>query len=357
MPERIRTIHWGTGAMGARGLAVALEDPRFEVAGVISARSPDHARDVLRESGGDSGAVAIARDLAELVAVGVRADVVVLATGAHVREFEQQVLASFRAGLCVVGIGEELLHPASAYADGARRLMQAAVRHGVAAVGTGVNPGFLMDTLPLVLTAPTRRWSRLHARRVSDLSSYGWTVLQGLGVGLGPAEFDDARVAGRVGGHLGFPESVAVIGEGLDIPLSIVENSFAPIVRGRPTSFRGETIAAGLVVGVYQRCVARSAQGHSVALEHPQRIGTLLEEEEPFGDLIEIEGEPSLRLRISPAIDGAEATIALMLNAVPGVLQLSPGLHAASDMPLASLGSARIPRRERVVPASGAVSG
>jgi 2,4-diaminopentanoate dehydrogenase len=351
MPAPIRTIHWGTGAMGSRGIALALRDPRFEVAGIISARSRDRGREVLAGCGREHDATMVGRDLAEVTASGVRADVVILATQAHVRELEEQITAACRSGMHVVCIGEEALHPASADDGVSERLQREAVRNHVAVVGTGVNPGFLMDTLPLVLTAPTRRWKRLHARRVSDLSYYGWTVLQGLGIGLLPADFERAREGGGVAGHLGFPQSIAVIAEGLGIDLSIVENSFEPIVRDAATQLGEDELAPGEVIGVSQRCVAVSNAGHEVILEHPQRIGTYGESEEPFGDLIEIDGEPPLRFRIEPGIDGGGATVALMLNAVPGVFDLQPGLHPASDIPIAALGRSRRSFEDRAMQA------
>lgn len=342
-----RTIHWGTGAMGSRALAVALTDPRFDVVGVISERSRDRARKVLAAASEryvDSVAVGV--DFDQVAETSGGADAIVLATRAHLRELEQQIVAACRKKMHVVCIGEEALHPASA--DGAvfHRLNDEAIRNSVAVVGTGVNPGFLMDALPLLLTAPTRRWTRLYARRVSDLSSYGETVLSGLGIGLNPFEFATARRNGSVVGHLGFAQSIAVIAERLGVDLAIIDDSAEPMVRSVTTRLANEEFSPGTVIGVLQRCTAESEDGHRVILEHPQRIGTSGEGEEPFGDLIQIEGEPSVRLRIEPGIDGGAATVALMLNIIPGLFELPPGLHSTANVPVAALArSRRLSRR------------
>lgn len=355
MTSRIRTIHWGTGAMGGRALAIALGDPRFDVVGVVSTRSRQRAQEALDAVGVDHAKkVVVGTNLSDVFAASSGAEVVVLATQAHIRELEPQIAAACRLGMHVVCIGEEALHPASADSQVSQRLSDEAIRHGVAVVGTGVNPGFLMDALPLALTAPTRRWSRLYARRVSDLSSYGWTVLQGLGIGLDPLEFESAFRDGRVVGHLGFVQSVAIIAEGLGVQLLIVENVAEPIVRQAVTPIGDGDVSAGRVIGVSQRCVARSTGGHVVVLEHPQRIGTSGDDEEPFGDVIEIDGDPSLRLRIEPGIDGGTATVGLLLNMIPGLFGLAPGLHSTSDVPIAALGASRRSFSERPMqPATG----
>ncbi|MFN8232222.1 MAG: hypothetical protein U0V56_01645 [Actinomycetota bacterium] len=332
--ERIRTIHWGTGAIGTRALAEALADPRFRVVGAVSCRGPERAREALASLGAASTVVA-GVSLDEVVAAAGGADVVVLATQAHVRELEEQITAACRAGLHVVCIGEEVLHPSSADAGIGQRLLDEAIANGVSVLGTGINPGYLMDALPLVLTAPTRRWSRLHARRVSDLSHYGWTVLRGLGIGLTPEGFKTAKTEGNVSGHLGFRQSVAIIGEASGLQLTVEEDSAEPIVRSVPTPFANELVAPGVVIGVMQRCIATSTEGHTVSLEHPQRIGTA-DAEEPFGDMVVIDGDPPIRFEISPGIDGAQATVALMLNLAPVLEGLPPGLHSTIDAPLST---------------------
>ena len=338
----VRTVHWGTGAMGSRCIAAALQDPRFQVVGVISTRSTDRARQVVSEcEAEDSDEIRVGSVLADVVGGRGDADVVVLATNARVLDLEEQIAQACALGLHVVCIGEESLHPFSADPEVAQRLNDVAVRNAAVVVGTGANPGFMMDALPLLLTAPTRRWSRLYVRRLSDLSSYGGSVLKALGIGLSLADFDAAHRAGTVAGHLGFEQSIAVLADGLGIGLEIDEMAVEPILRDVATPLAAERIGPGLVVGVSQRCVARSQAGHTVVLEHPQRIGTLPTDEEAFGDLIQIDGEPRVSFRVEPGIDGGAATVALMLNLIPGLDSLRPGLHPTSDVPIGPLGAAR----------------
>ncbi|MBB4661393.1 hypothetical protein [Conexibacter arvalis] len=333
MTPAIRTVHWGTGAMGSHALRIAARTPGLAVAGVVSQRSAAHAAATLaREAPGAAGAVA-GDDLAGVVARCGGADVVLLATHGHLVDLEAQLTAAFELGLRVVCIGEDAIYPAAVDAELARRLERLAQRRGVAMVGTGANPGYVMDWLPMVLTAATAGWTSIRVRRASSLAPFGETVLRSMGVGLSPEQFGAAAARGEIDGHVGYGASVAFLAAGLGVPLEIVDDVCEPIVRERPTELDGHSHPGGVVVGVDQRCRAVAPTGQTVTLEHPQRLGRL-EGEEPLHDLIEIDGGELLRARISPALDGGIATVALMINLIPALVNAEPGIHTIASLPL-----------------------
>jgi 4-hydroxy-tetrahydrodipicolinate reductase len=337
----VRTVHWGTGAIGLRALARAADDPAFDVAAVVSVRGAERARQALAEAAPELvGVVPATGDLRSALSAAGGADVVLLATAARLAELREPILEACELGLHVVCVGEDAAYPASVDAAVAEELDAAARRHEVCIIGTGVNPGYVMDFLPLVLTAPTRRLRSLYVRRVSDLSDYGETVLSALGIGLTLEEFEEAVRAGRVG-HLGFEGSVAFIAAGLGVSVEITANECVPITRSGPTVVAGRKLPAGVVIGVEHRCEALTSEGQKIVLEHPQRAGTQEGEEEPH-DLIEVEGEPVVRFRISSGLDGGSATVGLLLNLAHAAVVAPPGLQTMATIPLsAALGKAR----------------
>jgi hypothetical protein len=346
----VRTIHWGTGAMGVRALALAAQDPSYSVAGVVSVRGAARAEEALAEAAPQLiGSVAVGGDLADVVAQSGGADVVLLATSARIDEFKPQMLAACRLGLHVVCIGEDATYPHAVDADAAVEIDEVARAHGVCVIGTGVNPGYVMDFLALLLTAPIRCWKSIHVRRVSDLSDYGETVLHALGVGLTREEFATAVSSGEVG-HVGFHGSVAFLADGLGVSAEVVRDEAVPITRDVTTTLHGRELPAGVVVGVSQQCEAITAEGQRIVLEHPQRAGTYPGEEEPH-DFVEIDGEPGLRLRVSPGLDGAAATVGLLVNLAHVVVEAPPGFQTMASVPLAAaLGRARALQRRAPAP-------
>lgn len=337
----LRTIHWGTGAMGVRAIARAAADPTFEIAAVVASRGAERAEAALAEVAPElAGVVPATGDLQSAFTAAGGADVVLLATAARLDELRTPILEACELGLHVVCIGEDLTYPMWVDAAVAAEIDAAARMSGVCVVGTGVNPGYLMDFLPLVLTAPIRRLRAIYARRVSDLSEYGETVTAGLGIGLTLEAFDEAVALGRVG-HVGFEGSVAFIAERLGIAFEITAHDIQPITRTLPTFVAGRELAPGVVIGVTHRCEAISSAGQTIVLEHPQRAGPSEGEEEPH-DLIEIDGEPPIRFRISPGLDGGAATVSLLLNVASAAASAPPGLQTMATISLASaIGRAR----------------
>ena len=213
---------------------------------------------------------------------------------------------------------------------------------GVAVLGTGINPGFILDLLIVTLTGVCADVQSIKARRVNDLASYGPSVLAAQGVGLSPDEFDRGVAEGRVAGHYGFAESIHLIGAAVGWQITRIEETREPIV----ASIRRETPAVvvepGEVAGCNHTAVAYREEQPVITLMHPQQVQPELEGV-ATEDVIEITGAPDIRLAGSPEIPGGQGTIALAVNMIPRVLNAPPGLHTMVDLPVpaALLGDAR----------------
>jgi 4-hydroxy-tetrahydrodipicolinate reductase len=196
-----------------------------------------------------------------------------------------------------------------------------------------VNPGFVLDLLPVVLSGVCTRVERIAATRVNDLSPYGPTVLSSQGVGLTPEAFRRGVESGKVRGHFGFPQSVGMIASALGWEIEAIEERREPIVSTVERETPCMRILPGQVAGCHHSAVARVGGRVAITLDHPQQIRPELEGV-ATGDTIEIHGTPGVRLAGSPEIPGGAATVALAVNAVPRVLAASAGLHSMVDLPV-----------------------
>jgi hypothetical protein len=342
MRDRIRILVLGTGQMGSGIARLVLEKPGLELAGAFARRRQRHGTDLGLAIGLDREiGIAIGTAL-DAVIVQAQPHVAIQATGSRLTDALPEISTLVRNRIHVISIAEEMAYPAATSPAIAAELHQLAIEHGVTVVGTGINPGFVLDLLVIALTGVCSDIRSITAQRVNDLSPYGPSVLATQGVGLTPGAFRKGIENGTVVGHFGFPESIHMIAAALGWDIERIAQSRQPIVSQvrRHTPF--VTVQPGAVAGCLHTAVAYRAGEPAITLIHPQQIHPRLEGVET-GDTIEINGTPNIRLAGSPEIPGGLGTIALAVNMIPRVLDATPGLHSMADLPVpaAILGDAR----------------
>jgi hypothetical protein len=319
--ESVRVIVLGTGQMGSAIVDLLLEKPGLDLVGAFGRRRERAGKDLgLALGRAEPLGFAIGSDLAALLE-GARPAVAIQATCSRLVEAEEEIAACLAHGVHVISIAEEMAWPAASSPERAARLDALAREKGVVAIGTGVNPGFVLDTLVVTLTGVCARVDSIRARRVNDLAPYGPTVLRSQGVGLLPAAFRAGVEDGTVVGHVGFRESIAMVAAALGWTLERVEETREPIVSSVRRDVPYATVEPGQVAG----CLHRAAG--FVEQICPEAEGVATE------DAIEIDGRPDLRFSGSPEIPGGVATAALAVNLVPRVLSASPGVRSMIDLP------------------------
>jgi len=231
-------------------------------------------------------------------------------------------------GTAVVSTCEELLFPWLRHKDLAEELHHLAVRHGGRILGTGVNPGFLMDALPLFSTAVCRSVSAVGCYRIQDASSRRIPFQKKIGVGLDDTQFN-AKVRDGSLRHVGLGESLHFIAHYLGLTVERWDEDIAPVKAERDMVSGLGVVPAGRCAGVRQ--VARGYHDEKcvIHLEFQAAIGQL----NPY-DRVVIEGEPPIDLIIQGGVHGDAATSAITINSVPRLLQASPGLHTMATIPM-----------------------
>lgn len=328
MSDRLITVaHYGLGPIGAEALRIVAAQPWLRIVGAVDI---DPAK-----VGRDAGAVAgLAEDLgirvdddAERLLAQARPAVVVHCTGSSLAGVLPQLRGIVRAGAGVVSTCEELSYPWARHRAQAEELDALARSAGVAVLGTGVNPGFVMDLLPLVLSAVTARVSSVRVTRVVDAARRRGPLQRKIGAGITPEEFRHRAAEGRIG-HVGLGESLDMLAAGLGWELQGTEGTLEPVLAREAVETPYARVAPGGVAGIHQIARGHTAAGQDIALDLTMYVGA----PDPRDEVV-IEGEPGARLLIPGGIFGDSATAAIVANAIPAVYGAAPGLRIMRDLP------------------------
>jgi hypothetical protein len=256
-----------------------------------------------------------------------RSDVAVLCTGSRLTAMRAQIEEAIEAGLHIVSTCEELAYPELRHAPLARVIDRKAKAKGVAVLGTGVNPGLVMDRFALAAAGACVRVDSVRVTRVVDASKRRGPLRAKVGAGLTREEFM-AGVAARTLGHVGLSESAAIIALGLGLPIHEITETIKPILATEET----DGIAPGRVLGLHQVALVQAGDEVKVVLDLTMAIGAA----DP-SDRIDIEGDPSLHLSAAGGFHGDRSTIGTVVNAIPFIVAAPPGLHNVVTLPLFGL--------------------
>lgn len=325
--EPLRVVQLGLGPIGLLTASILAERPSVALVAAV-----DHDPSLVGRPLPTAPALEVVPSLAHVIERGA-VDVVVVTTGSRLPQVRAQIDEAVGVGAHVVSSCEELLYPWLHYPEEAASLERHALEQGVAIVGAGVNPGFVLDALPAFLTGACGRVRRVRGLRVVDVLSRRSSLRKKVGCGLPVDDFAAGVAQGRYG-HVGLVESAALIAHGLGWSDFEVEESVLPRVATAPESMK-TGVGVGRVIGVVQSAVA-SVEGHErVRLECSIYAGAA----DPRDEII-IEGEPGFSAVIKGGIRGDEATAAVLANVVSLVGKGGAGLLTLLDLPLLRCASA-----------------
>ncbi len=322
-PVPVPIVLFGLGAIGLEVARAARARAGLRIVAAVDVDPGKVGRDLGEVCGESAWGVSIRSDLADLGG----AEVAVHTTGSFLADVAPQLLALLERGLRVVSSTEELAFPQLRHPDLSARLDRAARDAGRALVGVGVNPGFAMDALPLVLTTACRSVRQVRVRRVVDTSRRRLNLQKKTGAGLTPAEFAAEMEGGRMG-HIGLAESAALLARGLGFDVDAIEDTLGPLVTDHRRQSEFLTVEPGYVAGLHQIASAKVGTETAVELELTMALGGVTDE-----DSVQVVGDPDLALTIPGGLPGDVATVATLLNTVPRILGAT-GLCTILDLPL-----------------------
>jgi len=329
MPS-IRVVHFGLGPIGS-AIAQAVEaHPGFKIVGGIDSDPAKAGRDlgdVADLRGGRLG-VKVEPNASRLKKM--KPDVVVLCTNSSMKAVMPQLEAILKVKVPIVSTTEELAYPVYTNVRQASKVHKWAKKAKVAVLGTGVNPGFVMDSLPIALTAACQRVDRISVTRIQDARNRRLPFQQKIGAGLTTEQFQKRVEEGNIR-HVGFTESIAMIADSLGWTLDRISDTVEPKLAQVTISSEYLAVDPGYVCGIVQEGIGFRKKEPVIRLYMEAYLGA----PEPL-DAIEIDGSPRLSVRIPGGLHGDTATAAMVVNSIPKILDAEPGLHTMLDMPLPS---------------------
>lgn len=252
-----------------------------------------------------------------------RPDVALVTTVSDLDKVVPTAEALLEKGVAVISTCEEMAYPFISQPELSARLDEAGKRGGAACVGTGINPGFVLDFLPVALTGPLDRVDRVRAARVVDAGLRRGPLQKKVGAGLTPEEFQ-ARVDAGGFGHRGFMESLHLVCAAFGVDTAGATTFIRPVISEKEVKTEHAHVKPGLVAGIHQGAEDREGK---VILDLKMYVGA----EDP-GDRAEITGDPSIEVFVKGGYHGDVATAAISLNAVPAILSAAPGLRSMLDI-------------------------
>jgi len=330
---RVKVAVWGTGQMGSGAIELILKKKGMELVGVISKRADRNGKDVGEILGRDKPlGIKVFSDAEELFK-STSPDAVVQCTTSTVVDAFGEIETALKYGINVVSIAEEMSFPEYGSPELAEKIDRLAKASGVTVLGTGINPGFVLDLLVIALTGVCTEVHSITAKRVNDLSPYGPSVLRTQGVGITPEEFQRGIEDGSVVGHFGFPESIGMIGKALGWKIDKIKQTREPIISNVKRETQFVAVEPGMTCGCHHTGIGYMGGKAVITLDHPQQIHPHLEGV-VTGDYIDIKGVPDVSFSGSPEIPGGVGTVALSVNMIPKAVNAPPGLMTMADMPV-----------------------
>ena len=318
--KELRVLQIGLGAIGLEIAKLASKKSGLKIVG---------ASDLVRHVGEDLGVilgsgvtgVKVVSDYRRALKES-KPDLILHATSSYLQDVYEQIVECVKEGANVISTCEELSYPFYKHPDLAKNLDHLAKKNRVRILGTGINPGFLMDTLVTLLTTVCQEVESIVVERVIDASHRRQAFQRKIGVALSEEEFASKIVGKEISGHVGLEESIAMICDALGWRLQRIEaEQPTPILASKQVSSPYYTVPAGRVAGLQQIARGYVDGGARITLLFKAYIGA----EEEY-DRIHIRGKPEVNQMIKPAIQGDMATAAIVVNSIWPLLKTKPGL-------------------------------
>jgi 2,4-diaminopentanoate dehydrogenase len=326
----IKVLHVGLGPIGAAIARQVAARKGFKIVGGVDIDPSKVGRDVGEVAGiGRALKIKVSPDARKAIASS-KPDVVVLSTSSSMRGVLPQMETILKSRVPIVSTTEELAYPTKANMRYARVIHELAKKARVAVLGTGVNPGFVMDILPIALTGVCESVEAVRVDRIQDARIRRLPFQQKIGAGLTRDQFQRKVDDGSVR-HVGLAESVSMIADALGWKLDRITDDIQPRIATETVASEYLAVDPGYVCGIVQDGIGYRNGRPVVTLHMEAYLGA----PESY-DAVEITGTPLLKMKIAGGVHGDIATASIVVNSLPKILEAAPGLHTMRDLPIPS---------------------
>jgi 4-hydroxy-tetrahydrodipicolinate reductase len=326
----IRVLMYGLGPIGAAVARQVASRKGFQIVGAVDIDRAKIGLDLGQVIGLDRKLrVRVTNDAVGAIKSG-KPDVAVLCTSSSLKKVMPQIETILKKKVAIVSTTEELSYPVGKNRALAKKIDTLAKKAKVAVVGTGVNPGFAMDALPITLTGICERVDTIRVDRIQDARTRRLPFQQKIGSGLNREQFAQKVKDGSVR-HVGLAESVTMIADAMGWKLDKVTDEIQPKIAERAVESELIAVDPGYVCGIVQDGIGYLKGKPVVTLHMEAYLGA----PESY-DAVTVEGNPRITQKISGGLHGDIATASITVNSIPKILRVSPGLRTMADMPIPS---------------------
>ncbi len=326
MTQKIKIAQFGLGPIGLESLKLAASKSWADIVGGVDIDPAKTGMDLGGLAGADSLKGRSVYNSLEALIAHSKPDVILHTTVSKFKDAFAQIEPMARCGISVVSSCEELLFPQLNEPALAAKLDKICQDNGARVIGTGVNPGFVMDVLPVCMTGVSRDVRAIHVQRVVNASTRRAPLQKKIGSGLPPDEFRRLFKEGRAG-HAGLKESLALIAHCMGWEAKNITETGDAVIADHDIRTQFLEVKKGLTCGLHQRAEASINGRINLTLD----LKMYLDAKNPH-DAIQIEGEPPLNVVVNGGVAGDQATVAALVNAVPRVLKAKSGLLLMTDL-------------------------
>lgn len=323
--KKVKVAQFGLGPIGLESIALAAVQSWVELVGGVDV-APDKAGRSMAEVTGNAAIGGKVHASIEALLAEVQPDIILHTASSSAAASLAQVRPALERGISVASTCEELIFPQLKTIDIAVEYDTLCKKTGARVVATGVNPGFVMDLLPIVLTGVSRQVNSIYVERVVDAVTRRKPLQAKIGSGRPPEEFRAAFKAGKAG-HAGFQQSLALLAHAMGWKLDSIHETCEPVVADATLKTRYFEVQAGQTRGLHQRAIGIVRGEAKLVLDLTMALG----EANPH-DTIVVRGRPDLHLTLNGGVAGDDATVAALINIVPRVLAAAPGIRLVTDL-------------------------
>lgn len=330
--RNVKIVLYGIGAVGSMIAKFLLNKDGAEIVGAVDIAEEKVGKDLGEILGLEKKLGIKVTNDADALLSKTNPDIVIHTTSSFLKDTFPQIASIIKHGVNVVSTCEELSYPYVSEPKLANKLDLLAKKYDATVLGTGINPGFLMDALVITLTAPCQKIDKIQATRIMNAGTRRLPFQKKIGAGLTIEELRRKIKTKQITGHAGLEQSIGMIAAALRWKIDkIVVEAVEPVVAKKIVKSKNITVEAGKVAGLRQKAKGMMKGKEVIVLDFQAYIGA----EEEY-DAVTIEGIPTIKQKIQPCVHGDIGTVATVVNAIPRVIKAPAGLQTMKDLPVPS---------------------
>lgn len=323
--KKIKFAQIGFGPIGQQIVKFALERQNLELVAVVDLDKEKLGRDAGEILNTGKLGITVKENLEKVLKLDF--DIAVISTLSSFKDVFSTVKQCVESSKNIISTCEEMLYPFVNDQQLAEELDEIAKKNNVTVLGTGINPGFLMDFLPIILTTPQKRTDKVIVKRHQDASKRRLPFQKKIGAGLSIEEFKRKVKEGTIR-HVGFKESVHLIAKALSFEIDQYKETVNPVVADEEVKSEYITVKKGMVKGVHQTAIGFKNGEELIKLELKAFLGNPSEE-----DMVELYGEPDITSTIKGGVNGDIGTASVVINTMSNLIKSEAGLKSVIDIP------------------------